>query len=94
MWSFLLLLLVAAVLGSIGAALAGRRGNGCLVNIVTGFIGALLGRGMSQAFDVADPITISIRDTDFPLVWTIAGSALFVAVITFLTRGRQPRPPN
>lgn len=89
MLSFLFLLIVAAVLGSIGAAVAGRRGNGCLVNIVTGFIGALVGRGLSRAFDVADPLSITVRDTTFPLMWTIAGSALFVAVITFLTRPRQ-----
>ena len=89
MLSFLFLLIVAAVLGSIGAAVAGRRGNGCLVNIVTGFIGALVGRGLSKAFDVADPLSITVRDTTFPLMWTIAGSALFVAVITFLTRPRQ-----
>lgn len=90
MLSFLLMLLVAAILGSIGAAIAGRRGNGCLINIATGFIGALLGRGLSRMFDVRDPLTLTIRDTTFPLMWTIAGAALFVAVISFLTRGRTP----
>ena len=92
MLSFFIMLLVAAILGSIGAAIAGRRGNGCLINIATGFIGALLGRGLSNVFDVRDPLTITIRDTSFPLMWTIAGSALFVAVITFLTRGNAPPP--
>lgn len=92
MISFLMMLLVAAILGSIGAAIAGRRGNGCFINIATGFIGALLGRGLSNVFDVRDPLTITIRDTTFPLMWTIAGSALFVAVITFLTRGKTPPP--
>ena len=86
----LLMLVVASILGSIGAAIAGRRGDGCLINIATGFIGALLGRGLSRVFDVRDPLTLTIRDTEFPLMWTIAGAALFVAVITFLTRGRTP----
>lgn len=90
MISFLMMLVVAAILGSIGAAIAGRRGNGCLINIATGFIGALLGRGLSNVFNVSDPLTITIRETAFPLMWTIAGSALFVAVITFLTRGKAP----
>lgn len=92
MISFLFLLIVASILGSIGAALAGRRGDGCLISIAIGFIGALLGRGMSNLFDVRDPLTFTIRDTTFPLMWTIAGSALFVAVITFLTRGKTPPP--
>ncbi len=90
MISFLFLLIVASILGSIGAALAGRRGDGCLISVAIGFIGALLGRGMSNLFDVRDPLTITIRDTALPLMWTIAGSALFVAVITFLTRGKDP----
>ena len=90
MISFLFLLIVASILGSIGAALAGRRGDGCLISVAIGFIGALLGRGMSNLFEVRDPLTITIRDTTFPLMWTIAGSALFVAVITFLTRGKDP----
>ena len=94
MISFLFLLIVASILGSIGAAIAGRRGDGCLVSIAIGFIGALLGRGLSNVLSVDDPLTITIRDTAFPLMWTIAGSALFVAVITFLTRGKTPRPPS
>ena len=88
MLSFLLLLVVAAVLGSLGAALAGRRGNGCLVNILTGFVGAALGRWLARLIDFNDPLTLTLRETDFPLISTVAGAALFVAIITFLTRGR------
>src|SRR5881397_642413 len=41
--SFLLLLLVAGICGSIGQAIAGYSRGGCLTSIALGFIGALLG---------------------------------------------------
>jgi len=94
MISFFVLLFVAAILGSIGAAIAGRESRGCLVNIVIGFIGALLGRWLSRVLEISDPWTLTIRDTEFPVVWTVAGSALFVAVISFLTRQRAPGKPR
>ncbi len=89
MIGFLLTLLVAAVLGSLGAAIAGRRGQGCLVNILVGLIGALVGRWLSRVAGIDDPVTITIGSTTFPLMWTIAGAALFVAVITAVTGERR-----
>jgi len=43
LWSLLILLLVAAICGAIGKAIAGGTRGGCLVSIAVGFIGALLG---------------------------------------------------
>jgi len=40
---FVLLLLVAAICGAIGQTLAGYSLGGCLVSIVVGFIGAVVG---------------------------------------------------
>ncbi|MFQ5553812.1 MAG: hypothetical protein ACE5GC_00415 [Acidimicrobiia bacterium] len=86
--SLLLTLVVAAVLGSLGAAIAGRRRQGCLVNIAVGFIGALLGRWLQLATGIDDPFSLSIGRTTFPLLWTVAGAAIFVAIITALTGER------
>ena len=88
MISFLLLLIVAAVLGSIGAGLTGRRQTGCLASIALGFIGALIGRWLAQQLEIADPFTVTIRETEFPLLFTIIGAALFVAVLN-LVSGRR-----
>jgi uncharacterized membrane protein YeaQ/YmgE (transglycosylase-associated protein family) len=41
--SLLLYLLIAAIAGGIGRAIAGGTRGGCLVSIAVGFIGALLG---------------------------------------------------
>lgn len=87
----LLMLVLASILGSVGAAIAGKREQGCLVSIAVGFIGALVGRTMQRTFEVSDPLTITLGDQSFPVFWTIAGSALFVAVITLLTGRRTAK---
>lgn len=88
MLSFLFLLVVASILGSIGAAIAGRKQMGCLASIATGFIGAVLGRWLEQQLDIDDPLVLTIRETRMPLIFTIAGAALFVALINLIS-GRR-----
>jgi len=89
MISFFFLLVVASILGSIGAAIAGKRETGCLVSIALGFIGAMLGRWISQQLELGDIWTLDIRNTEIPVFWTIAGSALFVAVLNLISGRRS-----
>jgi uncharacterized membrane protein YeaQ/YmgE (transglycosylase-associated protein family) len=84
----IVLLIVAGLCGSIGAGLAGHRPVGCLGSIALGFIGAWLGRWLSYALHLPEVFTLRVGNDRFPIVWSIAGAALFVAVIYFLTRPR------
>jgi uncharacterized membrane protein YeaQ/YmgE (transglycosylase-associated protein family) len=84
----LLLLLVAGVCGSIGRAIAGYSHGGCLVSIALGFIGAIIGVWIADALHLPHLFTTSIGGERFPIIWSIIGSALFVALISFLTRRR------
>jgi uncharacterized membrane protein YeaQ/YmgE (transglycosylase-associated protein family) len=86
--SILLLLLIAAVAGSIGQALAGYSMGGCLLSIVVGFIGAVLGLWLARELGLPEPLPITVGGETFPLLWSIVGSALFAAVIGLLTRRR------
>ena len=86
--SLLLLLLIAAVAGSIGQALAGYSMGGCLLSIVVGFIGAVLGLWLARELGLPEPLPITVGGETFPLLWSIIGSALFAAVIGLLTRRR------
>ena len=86
--SILLLLLVAAVCGSIGQALVGYSVGGCLMSTIVGFIGAWLGSWLSVQLGLPEPFTISIGGEIFPVLWSIIGSALFVAVLGLITRRR------
>jgi len=86
--SILLLLLIAAVAGTIGQALAGYTMGGCLLSIVVGFIGAVLGLWLARELGLPEPLPIRVGGETFPLLWSIIGSALFAAVIGLLTRRR------
>lgn len=86
--TILLLLLVAAVAGSIGQALVGYSIGGCLMSTVVGFIGAWVGSWLSGVLGLPEPFMISIGGESFPVLWSIIGSALFVAVLGMITRRR------
>ena len=85
---FLVLLLVAGVCGALGQAIGGFSRGGCLVSIALGFIGALLGTWLSRQFGLPELLVVPVGGRGFPIVWSIIGAALFVAVIGLLTRRR------
>jgi uncharacterized membrane protein YeaQ/YmgE (transglycosylase-associated protein family) len=84
----LLLLLVAGIAGSIGQAIAGYSTGGCLTSIAVGFIGALIGVWLARALNLPVLFNVEIGGTIFPVLWSIIGAALFVAVISFISRSR------
>ena len=82
------LLLIAGVCGALGQAISGFSRGGCLVSIALGFIGAVLGMWLARQLGLPEIFSIQIGTTSFPIVWSIIGSALFVAIIALLTRSR------
>jgi uncharacterized membrane protein YeaQ/YmgE (transglycosylase-associated protein family) len=85
---FLVLLLVAAVCGAIGRAIAGGSTGGCLVSIVVGFVGALLGSWIAHQMHLPELFVVSIDRHPFPILWSVIGAALFVAVVHLIS-GRR-----
>jgi uncharacterized membrane protein YeaQ/YmgE (transglycosylase-associated protein family) len=85
----LLLLLVAGVCGALGQAISGFSRGGCLVSIALGFVGAILGMWLARQLGLPELLMLPVAGKNFPVVWSIIGSALFVAVISLLTRGRR-----
>jgi uncharacterized membrane protein YeaQ/YmgE (transglycosylase-associated protein family) len=86
---FLILLLIAAVAGSLGQAIAGYSLGGCLVSILVGFIGAYLGLWIARQFGLPELLTINVQGEAFPVIWAIIGSAIFTAILGLLFRGRR-----
>lgn len=86
--SLLILLLVAGICGAIGQAIVGYGRGGCLVSIALGFIGALLGSWLAGALGLPELFRVDIGGKPFPIIWSIIGAALFVAILTLFTRRR------
>jgi len=84
----IVLLLIAGLCGALGQAITGYSRGGCLVSIALGFVGALLGMWLARNLGLPELFSVQIGTTSFPIVWSIIGAALFVAVIALLTRGR------
>jgi uncharacterized membrane protein YeaQ/YmgE (transglycosylase-associated protein family) len=86
---FIILLVVAGVTGAIGQAIAGFSRGGCLTSIALGFVGALIGVWLSRNLGLPELFMIHIGGTGFPIIWSIIGAALFVALIALLSRSRR-----
>jgi len=86
---FLILLLIAAICGSLGQALAGYSLGGCLISIVVGFVGAWLGLWIARQVGLPEVLAVTIEGETFPVVWAVIGSAILAAIVGVLTR--RPR---
>lgn len=86
----LLYLVIAAVAGAIGRAIAGGTRGGCVVSIALGFIGAMLGSWIARKANLPELFVIRLGDgPPFPFLWAVIGAALFVAIVLLLTGGRR-----
>ncbi len=79
------LLLVASVCGSIGSAIAGYSSRGCLTSIILGLVGAIIGTWFSKQTGISDFLYVY----RIPVVWSVIGSALFVAVVNMFSKRRK-----
>jgi uncharacterized membrane protein YeaQ/YmgE (transglycosylase-associated protein family) len=82
------LIIIAAICGAIGKAIAGSARGGLLVSIVLGFIGALLGPWVARSLKLSEPLMVNIGGQPFPVLWSIIGAALFVALLHLISRRR------
>ena len=82
----IVLLIIAGLCGSLGQAITGYSRGGCLVSIALGFVGALLGMWLARHLGLPELFSVQIGTTSFPIIWSIIGAALFVAIISLLTR--------
>ena len=87
-WDFVILLLVAGICGAIGQAIAGYSRGGCLVAIALGFVGALFGLWLARLMSLPELFDVTVGDVHFPIIWSIIGAAIFVAILHLL----MPRP--
>jgi uncharacterized membrane protein YeaQ/YmgE (transglycosylase-associated protein family) len=81
---FIILLIIAGICGALGQAIGGYSRGGCLVSIALGFIGAIMGLWLARALGLPEIFSVE----GFPIIWSIIGSAIFVAILGLISRGR------
>jgi len=85
----ILLIVIAMICGAVGRALGGGARGGLIVSTAIGFIGALLGPWVARQFHLAEPFVLRINGYSFPIMWSIIGGALFVALLHLLSGRRR-----
>ncbi len=86
---FLVLLIIAAIAGALGQAIAGYSIGGCLGSIVIGFLGAWLGVWLAGQLGLPDFLTLVVDGRPFPVIWAIVGSAILSLIFGLLLGGRR-----
>jgi uncharacterized membrane protein YeaQ/YmgE (transglycosylase-associated protein family) len=86
--ALLVLIVIAAICGAVGKALVGGGPGGLVVSTALGFIGALFGPWVALQLHLSEPLVLKVGGQPFPIVWSIVGAALFVALL-HLVSGRR-----
>jgi uncharacterized membrane protein YeaQ/YmgE (transglycosylase-associated protein family) len=84
----LILIVIAAICGAIGENIGGGVRGGLIVSTAIGFIGALLGPWMAHQLRLSEPFMVHVGGHAFPVLWSIIGAAVFVALIHLVSRRR------
>jgi uncharacterized membrane protein YeaQ/YmgE (transglycosylase-associated protein family) len=87
----IVLIVIAAICGAIGRTLAGGSRGGLLVSTALGFIGALFGPWIAHQLGLSEPFVVQVSGQSFPILWSIVGAALFVALLHLLSGRRWVR---
>jgi uncharacterized membrane protein YeaQ/YmgE (transglycosylase-associated protein family) len=82
----LLLLVIAAVCGAIGRAIGGGVRGGLIVSTALGFIGAFIGPWIARWLGLPEPFMVHIGGHAFPVLWSIIGATIFVAIVHMFYR--------
>lgn len=88
---FIILFFIAGICGSIAHTLTGYTHGGCIISIITGFIGALIGTWLAKKLNLPDFFIVRIGPKNFPVVWSIIGSVIFDAALGAISSRKKER---
>jgi uncharacterized membrane protein YeaQ/YmgE (transglycosylase-associated protein family) len=89
MIDILISLIIAGIAGSIARSISGFSRGGCIISIVVGFIGAMIGSWLSRELQLPDPFMIKIRGSTYYILWTIIGAVIFTAALSLITPDKK-----
>lgn len=83
---FIMVAFVAIVCGTFAQLTSSHSRGGWIVNLGVAYIGASAGVILSRYFDAPVIYDMIYRNVDFPIIYAIVGSALFVAALGLLVK--------
>jgi len=89
MIDILISLLIAGIAGGIAKYLVGFDRGGCIISIIVGFIGAMIGSWLARELDLPDLIIFTIRGTEYHILWTIIGAVIFTVILSIISPGKK-----
>jgi uncharacterized membrane protein YeaQ/YmgE (transglycosylase-associated protein family) len=85
---FVVYLVIAGVCGAIARAFGGGTRGGFVLSILLGFLGAFIGTWIARMLHLPELVVIAVAGHPFPIVWSIVGGMVLVAIAHALTRPR------
>jgi uncharacterized membrane protein YeaQ/YmgE (transglycosylase-associated protein family) len=82
---FVIYLVIAGVCGAIARAIAGAAGGGFVISVLVGFLGAFIGTWFARMLHFPPLLVVTIADHPFPIVWSVVGGLILVALANALT---------
>jgi uncharacterized membrane protein YeaQ/YmgE (transglycosylase-associated protein family) len=79
-------LVIASVCGAIARAIAGGTGGGFVISLLVGFLGAFVGSWLARQLHLPELFVVTIGGRPFPIVWSIVGGIVLVALAHLLMR--------
>jgi uncharacterized membrane protein YeaQ/YmgE (transglycosylase-associated protein family) len=86
---FFLYLIIAGICGAVARSFAGGTTGGFLISILVGFLGAFLGVWIAHMANLPRLIVVTVGGRPFPIVWSILGGILLVALVHALLPRRR-----
>ena len=86
---FIILFIIAAIIGSIARKLVGLERGGCILSAVVGFIGAIIGTWLGREYDLPEIWSPTIRGMTYPIVWSLMGAVLFTIVLSLIASKKK-----
>ena len=85
---FVVYLVIAGICGAVARAFAGGTAGGFVISILLGFLGAFVGTWIARMFRLPELVVIAIGGHPFPVVWSVIGGMILVALAHALVRPR------
>ena len=81
-------LVIAGVCGAVARTFAGGSGGGFVISLLVGFLGALVGTWLARQLHLPAIFDVTIGRHPFPIVWSIIGGVVLVALAHMMMRPR------